>query len=140
MFKSCVLLLYNLHIILGCRFTNCSPWVCLNSSVLIPSTGKKAARKLSDVEEEEENEIPHLEEGEKENEDLCNEGGTPVSKPKKKRKRKNEQDASTEEANDKKNKTDEKSSEQGTGAFCYFRKIFFFHKVIPLSPRVCGTC
>ncbi|XP_035523717.1 transcription factor TFIIIB component B'' homolog isoform X2 [Morone saxatilis] len=77
---------------------------------------KKAANKLSDVEEEDEegkNGIPDLEEeGEKENEDLCNEGGTPVSKPKKKRKRKNTQDASTEEPNDKKNKTVEKSSEQ----------------------------
>ncbi|XP_051268098.1 transcription factor TFIIIB component B'' homolog isoform X2 [Dicentrarchus labrax] len=78
--------------------------------------GKKDAKKLSDVEEEDEegkNEIPDLEEeGEKENEDLCNEGGTPVSKPKKKRKRKNTQDASTEEPNDKKNKTGGKSSEQ----------------------------
>ncbi|XP_070780752.1 transcription factor TFIIIB component B'' homolog [Enoplosus armatus] len=77
--------------------------------------GKKAARKLSDVEEgdeEEENEIPDLEEGEKENEDLCNEGGTPVSKPKKKRKRNNKQEASTEEPNDKKNKAGEQSNEQ----------------------------
>ncbi|XP_037608809.1 transcription factor TFIIIB component B'' homolog isoform X2 [Sebastes umbrosus] len=74
---------------------------------------KKSARKLSVVEEEDEeeqNEMPDLEEeGEKENEDLCNEGGTTVAKPKKKRKRK---DASTEEPNDKKNKTGEKSSEQ----------------------------
>lgn len=92
--------------------------------VLIPCTGKKAAGKLNDVEkegEEEEKEIPDLEEkeGEKENEDLCNEGGTPVCKPKKKGKRKNRQDASTEEPNDKKNKT-EKSNEQGTDAFSYF--------------------
>lgn len=89
--------------------------------LLIPSTGKKAARKLSDVEEEEENETPDLEEeGEKENEDLCNDGGSPVSKSKKKRKRKNKEDASTEEPNDKKNKTGEKSKEQGTGVFSYF--------------------
>ncbi|KAI3362129.1 hypothetical protein L3Q82_012452, partial [Scortum barcoo] len=75
--------------------------------------GKKAAKTLSDVEEEEENETPDLEEeGEKENEDLCNEGGTPVSKPQKKRKRKNKEAASTEEPNDKKNKMAEKSSEQ----------------------------
>ncbi|XP_053195480.1 transcription factor TFIIIB component B'' homolog [Scomber japonicus] len=80
--------------------------------------GKKATRKLSDVEEEEEEEEGELpdfeeeEEGEKENEDLCNEGGTPVSKPKRKRKRKNEKDASTEEMNDKNKQTDEKSIEQ----------------------------
>lgn len=137
---SCVLLLYNYnyHIILGCRITNFSPKVCLNSSVvcvLIPSKGKKTARKLSDVEEEEESEIPDMEEeGEKENEDLCNEGSTPVSKPKKKCKRKNRQDASAEEPNDKKNKTDER----GKVAFCYFKKILFFHKVFQRSPRVCG--
>ncbi|XP_044029871.1 transcription factor TFIIIB component B'' homolog isoform X3 [Siniperca chuatsi] len=79
--------------------------------------GKKASKKLSDVEEEdeeEENEIPDLEgeEGEKENEDLCNEGGTPISKPKKKRKRNDRQEASTEEPNDKKNKTGDKSNEK----------------------------
>ncbi|XP_027137925.1 transcription factor TFIIIB component B'' homolog isoform X2 [Larimichthys crocea] len=71
------------------------------------SKGKKAAKNLSDVEEEDEedeNEMPDLEEGEKENE-----GGTPVSKPKRKRKRKT---ASTEEPDDKKNKTGEKSNEQ----------------------------
>lgn len=120
-----MLLLHNLNIILGYRFNNCSPCCSFNTSLclLIPSTGKKAARKLSDVEEEEENETPDLEEeeeGEKENEDLCNEGGSPVSKPKKKRKRKNKEDASTEEPNDKKNKTGEKSNEQGTGVFSYF--------------------
>ncbi|XP_062290751.1 transcription factor TFIIIB component B'' homolog isoform X1 [Scomber scombrus] len=80
--------------------------------------GKKATRKLSDVEEEdeeEEGELPDFEEeeeGEKENEDLCNEGGAPVSKPKRKRKRKNEKDASTEETNDKNKQTGEKSNEQ----------------------------
>ncbi|XP_029300318.1 LOW QUALITY PROTEIN: transcription factor TFIIIB component B'' homolog [Cottoperca gobio] len=77
------------------------------------SKGKKAGRKLSDVEEEDEEEqkeCPDLEkEGEKENEDLCNEGGTTDVKPKKKRKRKN---ASTEEPNDKKNKKGETSNEQ----------------------------
>lgn len=66
--------------------------------------------------------MPDLEEGEKENE-----GGTPVSKPKRKRKRKT---ASTEEPDDKKNKTGEKSNEQGTGSFSYLRKIVFFLKVI----------
>uniref|UniRef100_UPI0037E7F656 transcription factor TFIIIB component B'' homolog n=1 Tax=Semicossyphus pulcher TaxID=241346 RepID=UPI0037E7F656 len=75
---------------------------------------QKASKKLSDVDEddeEEEDEMPDLEgEGEKENEDLCNEGGEPVSKPKKKRKRKS--DASTEEPNEKKNKKGEKSNEQ----------------------------
>ncbi|XP_035040491.2 transcription factor TFIIIB component B'' homolog [Hippoglossus stenolepis] len=81
--------------------------------------GKKAASTLSDVEEENENdanEVPNLEdeaEGEKENENLCNEGGTPVSKPKKQRKRKAKQAAVNEEANDKKKKTGEKSNEQG---------------------------
>lgn len=71
--------------------------------VLFPSAGKKASRKLSDVEEEDEEdegELPDFEgeeEGEKENEDLCNEGGTPVSKPKRKRKRKNEKETTTEE-------------------------------------------
>ncbi|CAJ1070398.1 transcription factor TFIIIB component B'' homolog isoform X3 [Xyrichtys novacula] len=76
--------------------------------------GKKAAKMLSDVEEEneeEENDIPDLEgEGEKENEALCNEGESPVSKPKKKRKQKN--DASKEEPKKKKKKSDEKGSEQ----------------------------
>ncbi|XP_075938415.1 uncharacterized protein LOC142938781 isoform X2 [Anarhichas minor] len=78
--------------------------------------GKKAARKLSVVEEEDEEEQKVIaaleEEGEKENEDLCNEGGTDDAKPKKKRKRKNREDALTEEPNDKKNKTGEKSNEQ----------------------------
>lgn len=69
---------------------------------------------MEEENEEVENKIPDLEEeGEKENEDLCNEGGTPVSKPKKKRKRNNRQEALTEEPNDKKNKTGEKSNEQG---------------------------
>lgn len=51
---------------------------------------KKAAKKLSDVEEEDEDDIPDLEgeeEGEKENEDLCNDGGTPGLESKRKRKR-----------------------------------------------------
>ncbi|XP_078128107.1 uncharacterized protein LOC144531719 [Sander vitreus] len=78
--------------------------------------GRKASRKLSVVEEgdeEEQNEIPDLEEeGEKENEDLCNEGGTTVAKPQKKRKRKNKQDASTKEPNDKKNKTGENEQDE----------------------------
>ena len=104
------------------------------SIILIPSTGKKATGKkaaspLSDVEEEDEddaNDVPNLEdeaEGEKENENLCNEGGTPVSKPKKQRKRKDRQAAVDGEANDKKKKNGEKSYEQGTVAFTYFRKI-----------------
>ncbi|XP_062269278.1 transcription factor TFIIIB component B'' homolog [Platichthys flesus] len=88
--------------------------------------GKKAESTLSDLEEENEddaNEVPNLEdedeeeeeeeEGEKEKENLCNEGGTPVSKPKKQRKRKAKQAAVNEEANDKKKKTGEKSNEQG---------------------------
>ncbi|KAA8584354.1 hypothetical protein FQN60_008139 [Etheostoma spectabile] len=78
--------------------------------------GKKASRKLSVVEEgdeEEQNEISDFgEEGEKENEDLCNEGGTTVAKPQKKRKRKNKQDASTKEPNDKKNKTSENEHDE----------------------------
>ncbi|XP_026153217.1 transcription factor TFIIIB component B'' homolog isoform X2 [Mastacembelus armatus] len=78
--------------------------------------GKKAARKLSDVDEDDEddeNQVPDLEdEGEKENEDLCNEGGSDVSKPKRQCKRKTRQDASCKKPN-KKNKMDEKSNEQG---------------------------
>ncbi|XP_023121277.2 transcription factor TFIIIB component B'' homolog isoform X3 [Amphiprion ocellaris] len=81
---------------------------------------KKTARKLSDVEEEDEeedeNQIPDLEaeeEGEKENEDLCNDGGIPASEPNRKCKRKKKSDDLTEEPNDKKDKTDEKSSEAG---------------------------
>ncbi|KAK9532323.1 hypothetical protein VZT92_009711 [Zoarces viviparus] len=78
--------------------------------------GTKAARNLSVVEEEDEEEQKVIaaleEEGEKENEDLCNEGGTDDAKPKKKRKRKNREDALTEEPDDKKNKTGEKSNEQ----------------------------
>ncbi|XP_034094683.1 transcription factor TFIIIB component B'' homolog isoform X2 [Gymnodraco acuticeps] len=74
---------------------------------------KKAGKKLSVVEEEDEEEQkenPDLEkEGEKENEDLCNEAGTTAVKSKKKRKIKN---TSTEEPKDKKNKTDKKSNEQ----------------------------
>ncbi|XP_008421724.1 transcription factor TFIIIB component B'' homolog isoform X2 [Poecilia reticulata] len=65
--------------------------------------GKRPAKSLSDVEEEEENKIPDLEEEqEKENEDQCNEGETPASEPMKKRKKKN-----GEETNEKKNKTAE---------------------------------
>ncbi|XP_040914516.1 transcription factor TFIIIB component B'' homolog isoform X2 [Toxotes jaculatrix] len=81
--------------------------------------GKKTARKLSDVEEEEgedENEVPDLEdeeEGEKENEDLYNEGGTSASKPKRQCKRKTRESPLNEEPNDKKKKTGEKSNKQG---------------------------
>ncbi|KAL3042038.1 hypothetical protein OYC64_020066 [Pagothenia borchgrevinki] len=74
---------------------------------------KKAGKRLSVVEEEDEEEQkenPDLEkEGEKENEDLCNEAGTTAVKAKKKRKIKN---TSSEEPKDKKNKTDQKSHEQ----------------------------
>lgn len=56
-----------------------------------PPTGKKAAEKLSDIEEDDEDDMPDLEgeeeEGEKENEDLCNDGGSLGPKPKRKRKR-----------------------------------------------------
>ncbi|XP_041825699.1 transcription factor TFIIIB component B'' homolog [Melanotaenia boesemani] len=75
--------------------------------------GKKSERKLSDVEEEEDNEVPDLEEeAQKENEDQCNEGGSPAVEFKKKRKRKKKDDALTEELSGKKNKTDVKSNEQ----------------------------
>lgn len=88
------------------------------------------------MEEEEDSEIPDLEEeGEKENEELCNEGETPVSNPIKKCKRKKGQDTTSEEPNDKKNKTNEESSEQGTGAFNNGREKFRFS----LSPIfTCG--
>lgn len=52
------------------------------------------------------------EEGEKENEDLCNDGGTPGPKPKRKRRRAREHSAATNEPNDKKNKADA-NDEQG---------------------------
>ncbi|XP_071380914.1 transcription factor TFIIIB component B'' homolog [Centroberyx affinis] len=79
---------------------------------------KKAERKLSDVEEEDEeqeNGVPDLEEveGEKENEDISNEGGTPASTPKRKCKRKNREESSTQEPNDKNMKMGEKNNEQG---------------------------
>lgn len=112
-----VISFYNSEIILGFKFTSCFLPVCLKSSILIASLGKKAARKSVNVDEEEDNELSDLEEeGQKENEDLGNDGGSPVSKPKKKRKRKNEQDASGDQTNDKKNKTDE----QGTGVLHTF--------------------
>ncbi|XP_047426210.1 transcription factor TFIIIB component B'' homolog isoform X4 [Mugil cephalus] len=79
--------------------------------------GKKSAKKGLDEQEGgevNENQVPDLEkEGEKENEELCNEGETPDSKPKRKRKTKNKPDALTEEPDGKKKKTDEKSNEQG---------------------------
>lgn len=88
--------------------------------VLIPSTAKKSGKKLSDVEEEDEEdedgkEVLGLEEeGEKENEDLCNDGEIPVSDAKTKRgKRKKRQIALDEEPNDK--RTKQVSTEQGTG-------------------------
>ncbi|XP_051794459.1 transcription factor TFIIIB component B'' homolog isoform X4 [Acanthochromis polyacanthus] len=84
---------------------------------------KKAARQLSDVEEgdeeEHENQVPDLEaeeEGEKENEDLCNEGGIPASEPNRKCKRKKKPDDLTEEPNDKKNKTGEAGIPEDTEA------------------------
>lgn len=80
-----------------------------------PATGKKPAKKLSDVEEEDEDDVSDLEgeeEGEKENEDKCNDGGTPGPKAKRKRKRAHGNSAATREPNDKKNKAD-KSDEQG---------------------------
>ncbi|XP_030599089.1 transcription factor TFIIIB component B'' homolog [Archocentrus centrarchus] len=78
---------------------------------------RKSASKLSDVEEEDEedeNEVLDLveEEGEKENEDLCDDGDIPVSEAKTKRgKRKKSQTALDEEPNDKRNKR--VSTEQG---------------------------
>uniref|UniRef100_A0A3Q3JT77 Myb-like domain-containing protein n=1 Tax=Monopterus albus TaxID=43700 RepID=A0A3Q3JT77_MONAL len=78
--------------------------------------GRKATRKLSDVEEEDEddeNQVPDLEDKEeKENEDLCNDGESPASEPKRRRKRKAGQDASNNEPDENENKTGGKSSEQ----------------------------
>ncbi|KAG7238648.1 hypothetical protein INR49_030722 [Caranx melampygus] len=55
--------------------------------------------------------------GEKENEDLCNEGASPVSKPKRQRKRKTKkavvEEEEEEEPKEKKKKSDKQSSEQG---------------------------
>lgn len=97
-------------------------------SILILFSGKKPAKKLSDVEEEDEEDENHPdledEEGvEKENELLCNDGETTATKPKKQQKRKTGKDASNKEPSNKKNKTGEKSSEQGTGVFSYFLEI-----------------
>lgn len=99
-----------------------------HSCVLNPFSGKIAARKLSDVDEEDEEDESHLDledevGGEKENELLCNEGEATASKPKKQGKRKTEKDASTEEPNNKKNKTVEKGTEQGKGALSYFKEF-----------------
>lgn len=65
------------------------------------------------------------EEGEKENEDLCNDGGSPGPNPKRKRKRAHENSAATNEPNDKKNKAD-KSGEQGAAPF-------FFHLCVLIN-------
>ncbi|XP_061586227.1 transcription factor TFIIIB component B'' homolog [Cololabis saira] len=71
--------------------------------------GKKSANKLSDIEEEEdENKVLELEEGgEKENDDQSVEGGVPAPEPKKKCKRKTKASVLNEEPTNKKNKTDE---------------------------------
>ncbi|CAG5867604.1 unnamed protein product [Menidia menidia] len=73
---------------------------------------KAKGKNLSDAEKEDENQIPDLEGGEKENDDLSNEGGIPAPEPKRKRKRKNKSDALIEEPSDKKNKKDPKSNKQ----------------------------
>nr|XP_043868058.1 transcription factor TFIIIB component B'' homolog isoform X1 [Solea senegalensis] len=78
---------------------------------------KKATSKLSDVDEEEEedDEVPDLDDeegGEKENEALCNEGKSSVSKPQRQRKRKTKQADSSEEPKERKRKKGEKSSDQ----------------------------
>lgn len=81
-----------------------------------PLSGKKSAEKLSDVEEENEeneNQVPDLdEEGEKENE-LCEDDEAAASNPKRQPKRKIRQDVSNEEPNNKKNKTSPVSGENG---------------------------
>ncbi|XP_056288696.1 nascent polypeptide-associated complex subunit alpha, muscle-specific form-like isoform X2 [Pseudoliparis swirei] len=79
--------------------------------------GKKAARKPSAAAKEEdgkeEKEIADLEEeGEKENEDLCNEGAAAAKPKKKKRKRKNGDGAAAEEPDDKRTKTAGKSKKK----------------------------
>lgn len=82
---------------------------------------------MEEEDEDDANEVPDLEdeeEGEKENEDLCNEGGTPVSKPMRQHKRKSRQAAVTQEPNNKKKKTGEKSNKQGTEVFSSIMKIF----------------
>ncbi|XP_056146442.1 transcription factor TFIIIB component B'' homolog [Lampris incognitus] len=77
--------------------------------------GKKAVRELSDLEEEE-NGSSDLEEvsGETVNEDICNKEGPPVSKSKRKSRRKPEDQASPEQPEEKKTKTDHITSEQDT--------------------------
>ncbi|XP_072227461.1 uncharacterized protein [Leuresthes tenuis] len=83
-----------------------------NTTKKTKAKGKMSAKKLSDVEEEDENHVPDLKEGEKENEDQRNEGEAPAPEPKRKRKRKKKPEALTEEPSDKKNKTDSKNNGQ----------------------------
>ncbi|XP_029025194.1 transcription factor TFIIIB component B'' homolog isoform X2 [Betta splendens] len=79
--------------------------------------GRKSAKKLSDVEEEgeEDENLPDLEDeegGGKENELLCNEGEATASKPIKQLKRKTGEDTSRKEPRKKRSKKGEKSSDQ----------------------------
>ncbi|XP_013885327.1 transcription factor TFIIIB component B'' homolog [Austrofundulus limnaeus] len=67
---------------------------------------KRTAKKLSDVEEEDDDQILELEDrGEKENEDQFNEGGNPASEPKKRPKRKKRTESLAQEPNEKKTKS-----------------------------------
>ncbi|KAM9307085.1 uncharacterized protein KZ484_000411 [Pholidichthys leucotaenia] len=81
---------------------------------------KKSAKKLSDVEEDDEEEdnvmidlVDDEEEGEKENEDLCNEGEPLVSEAAAKRKRRNRPKALDEQPNEKEKRTTDESNKQG---------------------------
>lgn len=75
---------------------------------------------LSDEDEDDMPDLEGEEEGEKENEDLCNDGGSPVPKLKGKRKRAHESSPATNKPNGKKNQGD-KSGKQGTlPGFMYF--------------------
>ncbi|XP_054612747.1 transcription factor TFIIIB component B'' homolog isoform X3 [Dunckerocampus dactyliophorus] len=79
------------------------------------SKGKKAASKISSSEEEEDEDVllsSEAEDGEKENEELCEEAGTLVCKAKRKRKLRSEEDPSAAKLTKRKSKTGAKSSKE----------------------------
>lgn len=91
-----------------------------------PAAAKKTTKELSDVEEEDEEDMPDLEgeeEGEKENEDNCNDSETSGFKAKRKRKIPRGSSAPTNEPSDKKNKGDN-NDEQGSETL--FNCVFIF--------------
>lgn len=92
--------------------------------MLFPFTGKKAQQKLSDLEEEEEDEIPDMEDDdeavEEENGDLCSESQLPVSQPKKQRQRRCEQDPTTDAPDEEQRELGENSKQGRAGVLVSF--------------------